>query len=105
MVSSCPDFLSRALDAVAKMPEEDRLRHAVQDVRDGNCSLRQTQRDWKVGYSKLQRRVQNSHSRAENGGNNTKLNTVEELALFGWINTQFGEMAGTAWRASDEVIN
>jgi hypothetical protein len=70
------------------MPEEERPQHAIQAVREGNYTLRQAERDWNVDYSKLQPRIQGGHSRAENGGNNSKLNTVEELALFGWINTR-----------------
>lgn len=89
MAQSSPDFVARALQAVAALPEEERLRHALQAVQSGECkSMRQAAHDWQVCRQKLQRRAKGGHSYAENGGNRTKLTTVEELALFACVNTQ-----------------
>ena len=87
MSSSIPDFVERAKRAVSKIPEEDRLKHALESFRFGECkSLRQAAQDWQVCRYKLQRRAKGGHSVAENGGNNTKLTSAEELALFAWAN-------------------
>ena len=89
MPPSAPDYVARAFAAVAELPDEVRINHALQAVLSGECTnVSQAARDWKVSRSALQRRVHGGHSCAENGGNNTKLNAVEDLALLAWINTQ-----------------
>ena len=88
MPPSVPDFVARAIAVVTNLPAEERLNHAVQAVRSGECTNAQAARDWAVCRQLLRRRVLGHHSRVENGGNNLKLNEVEDLALLAWINTQ-----------------
>lgn len=96
MAHSNPNFVARALQTVANLPDEDRMNHALRSVLSGECkNVSQAARDWKVSRQALRRRVHGSHSRAENGGNNTKLTSVEDLALLAWINTQLS--IGISW--------
>jgi hypothetical protein len=66
----------------------DRIKFRLQSICQGECSIQQAAVDYQVPQPALQDRTKGGYSRAENSGNNTKLNVIEKLALFGWINTQ-----------------
>ncbi len=83
MPPSDPNFVARALRVVASLPEEQRLKHALDAVRSGEFkNASQAARDWQVDYQKLLRRSKGGHPRPENGCNRTKMDRVEELALW-----------------------
>ncbi len=82
-----PNYFARAEQAVACLSDEQRLSLALQDIQ-GGASQRQAADDWQVPRSTLQRRLKGGRTRATNGGNNTKLNAVEDLALLASANTE-----------------
>ncbi|KAK4095700.1 DDE-domain-containing protein [Parathielavia hyrcaniae] len=84
-----PDYCARFNELVDSLEEEeDRLKRADEDVKTGGSKVSQAARDWKVSRYKLRTRLKGGHSREENGGNRTKLTSIEKLTLFAWISTQ-----------------
>ena len=64
---------------------EQRIHGALKQVELGRYKLAKAARVWRVPYYRLRSRSIGHNPKFENGGNHTKLSSVEEAVLWAWI--------------------